>query len=280
MLPQQADFIQRAMRLFPSVTSFLDAALPALAVICGSGGRGRPPTHRPERILAAIWTLGRTGGQWRSIEVMTGIPFTTVYHHFCRLTRLGFWKRLAHGLIGLLRHWIGSDPTVGSADSQSIPSTPSCGVRGIDAAKKIKGIRLTLVVDRNSMPLALRTDSLCVGERAALENMIDPLADDWPSVETLLADIGYCGKDFAARLRARGVKLQTVKCGGSDGKFRPSEIRWTVERAFAWVQSWRRTAVCYERDLRHFEAFVYIVFASIAASLLSDIGALPSVAST
>ena len=132
MLTSEQQFVQRAMQLFPSLESFLAVAVPAFQQTGYSDGRGRRPQHPMQRILAAIWALGRTGAQWRSIELMSGLPFTTVYHHFARLTRRGFWKRLA------------------------------------DAAKKIKGVRITLAVDKHSLPLALRVDPANRGERAAL----------------------------------------------------------------------------------------------------------------
>ena len=206
---------------------------------------------------------------------MSAIPFTTVHHHFSRLTRLGFWKILAGGLLGLLRAFIGADPSVGCADSQSIPSAPSCGVRGVDGAKMIKGIRLTLVCDRTSMPLALRADAANRGERDALLALSEELGKEWPGVGTLLADMGYRGTKFAKTLKARGYDLVVKKCGDGKGRFRPTEIRWAVERSFAWLQSWRRTAIAYERKLEHFEAFAFIAFSLMLAAWLNDIGVAP-----
>lgn len=276
MLTQQARFVQRATQLLPALDAFLAVSVPVFRQIGRNDKRGRPPSHDMKRILAAIWTVGRTGGQRRSVELMCGLPFNTVHYHFLRLTRRGFWKRLAGAMVGLLRVFDGADPTVGSVDSQSVPSAPSAGCRGIDGAKKIKGVRLSLIVDKHSLPLAMRTDPANRGERAALLDLTDELRREWPSVGTLLADLGYAGKNIAEDLRACGLNLVTKKCGGADGKFRSTEIRWTVERAFAWIQSWRRTAVCYERDTANFEAFVCIGFASIIAAWLADMDALPS----
>lgn len=206
---------------------------------------------------------------------MTAIPFNTLHYHFARLTRLGFWKHLAGGLLGLVRAFGGADPSVGSADSQSIPSASSCGTRGIDGAKMIKGIRLTLVCDRNSLPLALRADPASRGERDALLALVDGLCEEWPSVGTLLTDLGYKGVKFVGELKSRGYDLVVKKCGDGKGRFQPTEIRWTVERSFAWLQSWRRTAIAYERKLEHFEAFAFIAFSSMMAAWLTDIGMVP-----
>lgn len=275
MLDPDAGFVQRATRHFPSLDKFLALAVPAFEHVSHKDGRGRPMTHAPQRTLAAMWMVGRTGAPWRMVETMSGIAFTTVHHHFARLARLGFWKHLAGGLLGLVRAFHAADPSVGSVDSQSIPSAPSCGVRGIDGAKKIKGIRLTLVCDRHSLPLALRADLASRGERDALLALVDGLREEWPGVATLLADMGYKGAKFAQKLKSRGYHLVVKKCGDGKGRFQPTEIRWTVERSFAWLQSWRRTAIAYERKLEHFEAFAFIAFSSIMAAWLSDIGMVP-----
>src|SRR3954463_16755135 len=45
---------------------------------------------------------GYGGMQWRTIGLLTGIPFTTMYSCFARWNRLGLWKGL---VVDLLRRW-------------------------------------------------------------------------------------------------------------------------------------------------------------------------------
>src|SRR4051794_36315461 len=65
------------------------------------------------------------GMQWRTIGLLTGIPFTTMYSCFARWNRLGLWKGL---VVDLLRRWRvacgdKSNPSVLVADSRSCRSS-------------------------------------------------------------------------------------------------------------------------------------------------------------
>ena len=123
--------------------------------------------------------------------------------------------------------------------------------------------------------LALRAAPANRGERDAPLALVGELREAWPGVATLLADMGYKGATFAAELKSRGCDLVVRTCGDGKGRFQPTQMRWTVERSFAWLQGWRRTAVAYERKLEHFEAFAFIAFSSMMAAWLTDIGMVP-----
>jgi len=246
MFRGNAATVKRESEAFPSVEAFVGAALQVVKQVDSREKRGRDREHELERILAAIWLLCRCGVQWRAIGLMTGLPWTTVYYHFARWTRLGLWRRLAVGLVGMLRVFYGQDPSVGVADTRSVRSTPTAGARGIDGGKKVNGIKLSIVTERWGFPLAMRVTTADVNDRDSLRDMLVELRAEWPSVDKLLADLGYSGQKLNDDAKERGFEMLVKKCGDGSGKFRPTEIRWVVERTFGWLSRWRRTVVCYE----------------------------------
>ena len=157
------------------------------------------------------------------------------------------------------------------ADTRSVRSTPTAGARGIDGGKKVNGIKLSIVTERWGFPLAMRVTTADVNDRDSLRDMLVELRAEWPSVDKLLADLGYSGQKLNDDAKERGFEMLVKKCGDGSGKFRPTEIRWVVERTFGWLSRWRRTVVCYERDIANYASYAWIAMASIMANLISDL---------
>lgn len=109
-----------------------------------------------------------------------------------------------------------------------------------------------------------------VNDRTGFRMMHGDLAAHHPAVHTVLGDIGYSGQDLCEEFaRGGGINLKTTRCGDAEtGRLKPTEIRWVVEQAFAWLAQWRRPAVCYERNLAHYADFAWIASASIVAARL------------
>ena len=84
----------------------------------------------------------------------------------------------------------------------------------------------------------------------------------------LAADTGYDSRLLRRELRKRGItpsiperQLQKRKRRrrGQPAKVHAvSRQRWKVERAFAWLNNWRRLATRYERRARVYRAFLTI----------------------
>ena len=132
---------------FEKVEPFTEAVRKQLAVM---KARRRvtvlPKTPLPEatldRVIMCIWCVCYCGMQWRAACKLADLPFGTVYSCFARWQRLGLWKTL---LLDLLRSWrlaCGDTPKPSTVvvDSRSCRSAPTCGKRGIDGGKKVKGI--------------------------------------------------------------------------------------------------------------------------------------------
>jgi len=84
----------------------------------------------------------------------------------------------------------------------------------------------------------------------------------------LAADAGYDSRPLRRALRERGITpsiperqphKRKRRRRGRPAKVHPvSQQRWKVERAFAWLNNWRRLATRYERRARIYRAFLTI----------------------
>lgn len=80
----------------------------------------------------------------------------------------------------------------------------------------------------------------------------------------LVADKGYDSQPFRERLRCRGIRpCIPHRRGKKPRRGRQAELagyreRWHVERTFAWLQTFRRVLIRYERHAAVYLAFLYI----------------------
>lgn len=216
-----------------------------------------------ERVIMAIWSVCFCGMQWRSVAYMTGIPFGTLFSLFARWTRWGLWNLILGKLIRKWRTECGGAacPKVLIVDSRSCRSSPTCGQRGIDGGKKIKGIKLHVAVDEHGFPQDIGVSTANVHDTVGILPTLCRLAKQGFQ-GSLLGDSGYKGEKLAAAAEDKGMKMIVAACG--DGKqFIPNGIRWVVERSFAWLSRYRRLNTIFDRTTQHLIAFVQIAFISI-----------------
>jgi hypothetical protein len=115
------------------------------------------PEATLDRVIMCLWCVCYCGMPWRAACRLADLPFGTVYSCFARWGRLGLWKVV---LLDRLRRWRvacgdKTAPSVVLVDSRSCRSAPTCGQRGIDGGKKVKGVTINLVVDKPGFPLAV-----------------------------------------------------------------------------------------------------------------------------
>jgi IS5 family transposase len=115
------------------------------------------------------------------------------------------------------------------------------------------------VTDRRGIPLAARLTGANVHDSTMLANMLDAI----PSVRgkpgrpqrrpnKCHADKGYDYPRCREACRQRGI-LPRIARKGVDSKEKLGRHRWVVERAFAWLNRFRRLTIRYERraDIHH-----------------------------
>jgi transposase len=128
------------------------------------------------------------------------------------------------------------------------------------------------VVDGHGLPLGLLIESAQRAEIRLAEPTLTTIrvsrrqGRPKTRVHELVADKGYDSQAFRERLRCRGIRpCIPHRRGKHPRRGRTPDLtgyreRWQVERAFAWLQSFRRVLVRYERL-----AGIYLALVQLAA---------------
>jgi transposase len=89
--------------------------------------------------------------------------------------------------------------------------------------------------------------------------------------DALLADRGYDAEHLRDSLSERGIEPRIVRRRRpGQGRARDPQVRerWTIERTNAWLHSWRRVSVRYERRVELYLALVQLACALILTRYL------------
>ena len=232
--------------------------------------RGRQPDRSlRRRLIGLIWMLTFGGMPWRIAGLLAAIPVTTLHRAFARGARLGVWRRLGPRLAfdGRLACGDAVRPAAVVADSRSLRTAPSAWERGIDGGKLVKGITLFAICDQHGSRLDVELHPANTDDRAGILPTLPRLAALGFEGD-LLGDSGFQGAPFATAALAHDIHVSVAPGGTPDGRFRPSGIRWVIERLFAWMSRYRRLNIVYDRAPDLFAAHVWIAMIAIISRRL------------
>lgn len=220
--------------------------------------RGRKRHWHIRQVLNAIFYILRTGCAWRYLPENFP-PWSTVFYHFVRWRKQGFWFRIHEALRKMVRAKAQRhpDPSAGIIDSQSVKSAAEAILYcGFDGNKNVKGRKRHLLVDMLGLLLAVYVTPANVGDRAGGRACLAGKEPFLPRLQKIWADGGYSGETFSGWCEERGWLLEIVPRTAPGFEVLPK--RWIVERTLAWLTKCRRLVKDYERLVQTSEAFIEI----------------------
>jgi transposase len=225
--------------------------LPPEPTIGPQGGRPAIP-HRI--VLKVIWFVLATGNRWADVPQELGCSGRTAHRRLQLWEEIGIWDRLHADLLKLLRSADKLDPETVIVDSvilRAFGGGEETGPSPVDRRKL--GTKHTILVDRNGVPLAIRT---APANRSDQVELI-PIVIDFPIVggkpgrpkghpDELFADRGYDNDWARALLQWLGITPKIARRNTEHGSGL-GKTRWVVERTIAWIKGLRRMRIRYDR---------------------------------
>ena len=242
------------------------------------------PTGRPHysnrELLPGILRVLRSGCRWRGLD-RPGSPSGVTHWR-----RLRYWhrrrgyRRVWHTLLNFLVQGKRLDRSLVSLDGTLIPSQEFTEQTGYSGKHRAVGTKLSLLVDRDGTPLAIRVSPGNYHDGPlrvlTLANIFKPLPilrgilpDLAKTVEpTLLADKGYDSRRFRQFVQERGFRpliptRRSIPAEQATGELYGEDAslerkRYVVERTLGWLKSFRRLRYRVDRTAASFHAFVYL----------------------
>ena len=97
------------------------------------------------------------------------------------------------------------------ADSRS---SPTCGKRGIDGGKKVKGIKINILVDKHGFPLAVHISTANVHDSIGIIPALKEVSANGFH-GNVLGDTSYQGENLKTSGQDLGIEVETKVCGAN-----------------------------------------------------------------
>lgn len=182
-------------------------------------------------------------------------PWRTAYRRFAQLRDGGVWEAIYHDLGMLDRKRCGREASSTAAviDSQSVKTTESCGPRGYDTGKKVRGRKRQVMVDTDGRGLTLDNHPADIQDLDGGPPLLRTSRRSWLLIQRGYADAAYA-RDGPAR--ASPIRVEIVRKPRDQIGFAVHARRWVVERFFTWIGRNRRLAEDFETTIASAQAFL------------------------
>jgi transposase len=218
------------------------------------GPKGGRPRTKHRTVMKVIWFVLTTGCRWEDVPLELGCSGRTAHRRLEEWEEMGIWDRLHVHLLKMLRRAGELEHETVIVDGvlvRAFGGGEATGPSPVDRRKS--GSKHTVMVDRNGIPLAIRT----AGANASDHTQILPVVRSFPRVggkpgrpkehpDEVYADRGYDSDETRALLAWLGIEpfiaRRNTEHGSGLGK-----VRWVVERTIGWLKGLRRLRVRYDR---------------------------------
>lgn len=248
--------------------------LPPLPERTENGGR-KPIAHHV--VLRVIWHVLSTGCRWVDVPKELGCCGETARTRLRDWQAAGVWDRVHHRVLqelnrlGKLHH---ETAVIDSTLARAFGGGDESGPNPTDRGKP--GVKYTLLVDRQGVPLAVRT----AGANRSDHKELLRTTIEFPRLagragrprempKELLGDAGYDSEAARAVLRWLGIEPKIRRRGSEHGSHL-GVVRWVVERTVSWFKGLRRLRFRYDRSQQTIAAWAKLAAVAVSFRFLSS----------
>lgn len=121
----------------------------------------------------------------------------------------------------------------------------------------MKGRKRHILVDTSGLLIATRVVPAGMSDRLAGATLVAGLSPLWPTIRTVIADVGHESRKLAAEIKCHeGWRLVIVK--RREPAFKIVGLHWIVERTFGWLGRHRRLSKDHEFKVQTSETLIQV----------------------
>lgn len=225
----------------------------------------RKRKHDLRLIFDAIRWVNKTGLQWRELEQTIFPKWQITYYYFLKWKKQGVIFSILRAIVKLerIRQNRQEEPSMGAIDSQSVKKGMFIDTdTGIDGNKKVNGRKRHILTDSLGLPIIISVTAANVYDGNEGKNILKNIQHITTRLTLIRADDTYKGS-FVEQAEGLGYKVEFGQKPESTRGFVPQKGRWQVERAFAWLNPFRRLSKDYEKTKESSVTFIELAFLDI-----------------
>ena len=223
-----------------------------------SKNTGRKRCDKKALVLGIVYVLKRSVPWYDCLNF--GASYSSCFRYFREIQRRGYLKKIFK-LLTLQK----TDIKICSIDSTSVTSFRfNCGT-GFDGKHKKCATKVSALADINGLPADIIFKK---GNTHDLHFVLPHMINTQGRAKLVLnMDKGYTSLDLRRKLRQKKIKVNMeVKKNDYKHKIGPKfklnqaiyNTRFTIERLFGWLKSFKRCRLRQEFTMSSFKAFIYL----------------------